>query len=312
MKKPKILILGSGAIGCYFGGRLAQAGLEVSLVARSDYAALRNKKEIQIKSYEGDFSYRPYHLFDHSDSLPTDFDFVLVCQKALPQIPLVEQLRPLAKNGATLVLMQNGVEVEAPIAQAFPHNTVLGGIAFIGVSRLAPGKIHHQLAGGLTLGAYPQQVSSAANNLASWFQQAGVPAKASAEIQKERWKKLVWNASFNPVGVLAHGANTAQMLNHPATLRLIQGIMDEVIALAGQLGYAIHPDFAKKQIETTRQMPPYQTSMLLDFQQGRVMELEAILGNALKKAEDISFSAPYLTALYGLLAHYQPSDEPNP
>lgn len=307
MKLPHVLILGSGAIGCYYGGRLAQAGWQVSLFARSDYAALAAAGPVQVTSYQGDFSYTPVQVLCRASDLLHPPDYILICQKALPQIPLVEQVQELLQPHTKLVLVQNGVELEAPLAKAFPLHEILGGIAFIGVSRLAPGRIHHQIAGSITLGSYPEGVSPACQALADAFSQAGVQARTTSNLQRERWKKLIWNLGFNPVSVLAQGADTHKLLQQPETRELILAVMHEGINLANALGYRLDSDFAEKQIELTSGMAPYKTSMTLDFETGRPLELEAILGNALRAAQRIGFPTPRMQTLYALLLFRQPA-----
>jgi len=306
MNPPHVLILGSGAIGCYYGGRLAQAGWQVSLFARSDYASLAATGQVQVKSHLGDFTFTPVQVVNHASQLTHAPDYILICQKALPQIPLVTQLQTLVQPQTKLVLLQNGVDLETPLAQAFPHHEIIGGIAFIGVSRLSPGQIHHQIAGSIKLGSFPQGVSPACLALAQAFVKAGVQATTTPQLQSERWKKLIWNLGFNPVSVLAQGADTHQLLNQPEAKELILAVMQEGIALANALGHAIELGFAELQIQVTLALAPYKTSMTLDYQAGRPLELEAILGNALRAARNIGFDAPRMQTLYALLLFCQP------
>ncbi|MDX2471293.1 MAG: 2-dehydropantoate 2-reductase [SAR324 cluster bacterium] len=302
--KKKAVIVGTGAIGSYFGGRLAQAGFEVTTLCRSDFEIVK-AQGIEISSYLGDFHFTPHSVIQNPEEYQDEADYVFVCVKALPEISIIEKVKQLVVKKTAIVIIQNGIEIDPPFAKAFPSNEIIGGIGFIGATRLGYGKVKHYIAGGLSLGNYPQGVSEKTSTLIKAFQGAGVEAKETTSIQRARWKKLVWNIGFNPVSVLCKGADTHQLLDNPETLKLIQSLMKEVTQLSTALGFDISPAFAEKQIELTRQMAPYKTSMTMDIEEGRPMELEAIVNNAIKVGTRINMPTPYMKALYGLLVHHQ-------
>jgi 2-dehydropantoate 2-reductase len=121
----------------------------------------------------------------------------------------------------------------------------------------------------------------------------------SENIQYERWKKLVWNAPFNPMSVLCVGADTKKILDNLASRNLVENVMKEVCILAEADNCKLPLDVIAKNIDATEKMKPYKTSMLLDFEAGRKMEIEAILGNAINFAKEKSIEVPYLSSFYG-------------
>lgn len=302
MSQPihSVLVLGAGAVGGYFGARLAQAGLEVSLVARSDFEAVK-KQGLQIKSYQGDFALEPAQVVRQTADYQGRPDLLLVATKVVPGDNLIEQIAPVAHPGLTVLMIQNGIDLEAPVAEAFSEVSLLSAIAFVGAGRTAPGVIHHQMRGELEIGDFPSgSAPQRLNEVVSLFERAAVPVRASRDIVQSRWKKLLWNASFNPLSVLGL-ADTQRILEIPQSEALVRAVMDEVMQLAQAAGHELAPDLPEKNIAITSKQPPYKTSMLLDYEAGRPLETEAILGRPLRLAKRLGISAPHLEMLEGLL-----------
>ncbi|MGQ9750349.1 2-dehydropantoate 2-reductase [Desulfosoma sp.] len=295
-----VLVVGAGAIGGYYGGRLAQAGARVSVVARSDYSVVV-REGIRIESPAGDFHFRPDRVLHKAEDLGRYPDVILVGLKVLKHIRPAELLRAAVGPKTALLLIQNGVDVERPVAEAFPDNEILSGLAFICVHRTSPGCVLHQDYGRLVLGRYPEGTSSRAEKLAEMFRRAGVPCEVTPNVVTARWHKLVWNAPFNPMSVLCGGANTSEMLGHDETARLVRAVMEEVCAVASAAGHALPDDVVERMITDTRKMTPYKTSMLLDYEAGRPMEVEAILGNAVRIARRLGVHVPRMETLYALM-----------
>ncbi len=295
-----ILVVGAGAVGGYYGGRLAQAGARVSVVARSDYEVVKNGG-IHIESPAGDFHFRPHGVFRSAAAFGGFPDVILVGLKVLEHIRTADLIRDAVGPKTAILLIQNGVDIEPPVAEAFPNNEVLSGLAFICVHRTAPGKVLHQDYGRIVLGRYPGGPSETARRLAEMFRRAGVPCEVTEDVITARWQKLVWNAPFNPISVLCGGASTQDMLGREETTRLVRAVMEEVCAVAAATGHPLPDDVVDRMIADTRKMTPYKTSMLLDFEAGRPMEVEAIVGNAIRIARRLGVPVPHLETLYALL-----------
>ncbi|MBF0583527.1 MAG: 2-dehydropantoate 2-reductase [Magnetococcales bacterium] len=295
-----ILVVGTGAVGGYYGAQLAKAGARVSTTHRSDFATVQ-AHGIQIDGMQGPYHFQPAQVLQSVADYNGFPDYILVGLKVLEEIATADIIRPAVGPDTTILLLQNGVETEPPVAAAFPNNEILSGLAFVCLSRTAPGHIRHTCYGHLAIGRFPDGPSHAARQLAHLFETAGTPCSVTENIVLDRWKKLVWNAAFNPVSVLGQ-ATTQEILAHPPTAQLVEQLMTEVCQIAAATGYPLPADCVPKNLAATRKMKPYKTSMLLDYLAGRSMEVEAILGNALRAAQRHHVAAPHLENLYSLLS----------
>ncbi len=300
--KPEILVVGSGAIGSFYAGKLVQSGAHVDMLCRSDYEVIKSRG-IDVKSIWGDFHYIPRKSISvKNPESDGNYDYVIVCTKVLPTIDVPGLIRPFVKNQTVIVLIQNGIDIEPPIVKAFPDNEVLSGLAFVCCERKAPGEVHHTDYGRLVIGRYPGGKSTSATRLVELFQSAGVPAEVTEDVKTARWAKLVWNAPFNPISVLAGGCTTDKMVGTPLIESIVRAIMGEVVAVAQADGSSLTPSIIDEHVNATKVMKPYKTSMLNDWEAGRPIEVEAILGNAVRKAEQLGVEVPHLKTLYALLS----------
>lgn len=301
-KKLKILVFGAGGVGAYFGGRLAQAGAEVATVCRSDYESVK-KYGYRIGSAAGDFEFFPAKVCHSAADYHDAADVVMVTTKVLPGICVPELIRPAVSKNTSIFIVQNGIDVEEEFAAAFPGNEIISAIAYIGVFREGDGRITHTGAGRLRAGIYPEdKASPRLKQLAELFKKSNVECEIVSDIIRARWEKLVWNVPFNPVSVLAGGADTQEMVCNPELEKLCRSIMQEVCAVAKACGRALAQDVAEKNINYTRTFPAYKTSMLLDYENGRPLEVDAILGNVIRNADVHNVSIPHIRTIHALLS----------
>jgi len=301
-KKLKILVFGAGGVGAYFGGRLAQAGAEVSTVCRSDYESVK-KFGYRIGSIAGDFEFIPVKVCHSAADYHDTADIVMVTTKVLPGISVPELIRPAVSANTSIFIIQNGIDMEKEFAAAFPGNEIISAIAYIGVFREGDGRITHQGAGRLRAGIYPEgNASPRLQQLAELFKQSSVECEIVSDIVRARWEKLVWNVPFNPVSVLAGGVDTREMVQNPELEQLCLNLMHEVCAVAKACGKELREDVAEKNINYTRNFPPYKTSMLLDYENGRPLEVDAILGSVIRNADVHNVPVPHIRTVYALLS----------
>ena len=298
--KPTVLIAGTGAIGGYYGGKLAQAGARISALCRSDYDTVKSSG-IQVTSPGGDFHFRPDPVVRNASELGFFPDYILVALKVLPAVDAASIIRGAVGPETSILLIQNGIESEAAVAKAFPENEIISALGFICVSREAPGVIRHQDFGKLGFGHYPSGNSDKVALLADLFESVGVTCMVTDDVVTARWRKLVWNAPFNPISVLAGGADTKTMLDDPDSRDLVRAVMEEVCAVAASTGHPLPDSVVDENIDHTLAMTPYKTSMLLDFEAGRPLEVEAILGKAVRVARENGVPAPRMETLHALL-----------
>ncbi|HYE37453.1 2-dehydropantoate 2-reductase [Methylocaldum sp.] len=296
----KVLVIGTGAVGSFYGSLLAKQGAEVSVVARSDYEHVKvHGIEITSETKLGNYHFRPQAVVRNAAELTEKPDYVLLCIKVVEQADRVGLLKDAVGPDTSIVLISNGIDIEDEIARTFPNNELISGLAFICVTRTAPGKIWHQSYGRLALGNYPRGLSEKARALCSAFEQSGINCAASEDIVTARWQKCVWNAPFNPLSVLSAGLSTNDILSTQESF--VRNIMEEICLIAKATGHTLPSDIVDKNIDSTYNMPPYKTSMLLDFEAGRPMETEVILGNAVRAGRKAGAPIPHLESVYALM-----------
>lgn len=295
-----VLIVGAGAVGALFGSALARQGARVSVVCRSDYDVV-NRDGYDIRSpVFGDHRFRPEHVYRNVADCREPPDYLLLTSKVLENVDRAALIRPAVGPRTVIVLIQNGVDIEPPIAAAFPENELLSSLAFVAVGRSAPGQVDHQSLGSLILGRYPSGISPAAQQLAAAFEAGKVPCKLTENVVGARWQKAVWNATFNPISILGGVLDTAAMLKTDADQAFVRSAMHEVCDVARAAGHPQSPNLIEQMLAGTKAMPAYKTSMALDYENGRPMEIEAILGNTVRAARKVGVATPNLDAIYAL------------
>jgi 2-dehydropantoate 2-reductase len=295
-----ILIVGAGAVGALYGSALAGQGARVCVVCRSDYDVV-SREGYDIRSQLlGDHRFRPERVYREVAECREPPDYLVLTSKVLEDVDRAALIRPAVGPRTVIVLIQNGVDIEAPIAAAFPGNELLSCLAFIGVGRGGPGQVHHQTLGSLLMGAYPSGVTPAAQKLAAAFEAGKISCRLTEDVIGGRWQKAVWNAVFNPISILGGVLDTATMLNTEANQAFIRGAMQEVCDVAQASGHPQSPNLVEQMLATTKTMRAYKTSMALDYENGRPMEIEAIVGNTVRAARAVGVATPKLDAIYAL------------
>jgi 2-dehydropantoate 2-reductase len=295
-----ILIVGAGAVGALFGSALARQGAQVSVVCRSDYDVVSREGYDIISPLLGNHRFYPQEVFREVAECKTPPDYLILTTKVLEGVDRAALIRPAVGPETVIVLIQNGVDIEAEIATAFPENEILSGLAIVGVGRSAPGMVNHQTMGQLNLGRYPSGASPAAERIATLLNGAGIGCKVTDNVVTARWQKAVWNATFNPISITGGMLDTSVMLGTPESTAFIQRAMAEVCAVAAAAGHPMPPKLIDQLIAGTKAIPPYHTSMALDYKYGRPMEIEAILGNTVRAARTHGVDTPILETLYAL------------
>ncbi|MGR9015044.1 MAG: ketopantoate reductase family protein, partial [Gammaproteobacteria bacterium] len=269
----KVLVIGAGAIGAFYGSLLAKAGAEVSVVCRSDYDQVKRHGFIIDSHPLGRKDFTPVQVLKNAADFEGVADYILLCTKVISNLDRVALIRSAVSKNTAIVFIQNGVEIEQEMRDAFPDNEVISGLAFICCNRVSPGEIVHLAYGRLALGNLPNGISHKTAQLCELFNQSGIDCKATEDIVTGRWQKCVWNAPFNPLSVLSGGLPTLDILQTQESL--VRSIMQEVCDIAEASGHRLPGDIVDINIEHTYAMPPYKTSMLLDYEHGQPMETEA-------------------------------------
>lgn len=294
----RVAILGAGAVGGYYGGRLAQAGHDVRFLYRSELEAVR-ERGLRLVSVDGDWQGSIQAFASAPEIGPCDA--VVVAFKSA-QAELFPALLPevLAPGGSVVCLM-NGLGHEEMIARVVGAQRVVAGAAFICAERGEPGVVHHYAVGGLSVGPYfPQGRSEAmrfCQELSALFESSGVPCKALEDGMGIKWGKLVWNVPFSGISVWAGGVTTDRIVSDPHLRRFAEELMDEVLVAAGACGVTLDPRAPARNMKQTEGMGAYRPSMLVDFLAYRPIEWEAIVAEPLRRGEEAGASLPRMREL---------------
>lgn len=295
----RIAILGAGAIGLYYGARLALAGRDVSFLARSDLTAIR-ERGITLKVEGREDVLKPAAVFARAEDIGP-VDLVILTLKATANAELTHLLPPLLGPATRLLTLQNGLGSEDTVARWVDRDRILGGLCYIACMRLAPAEVTCLHAGSIALGEADGPARERTRELAASFESAGVACRVVDDLVAARWRKLIWNVPFNGLSIAAGAVTTDVLCADPALRGEVQALMREVQAAARQLGIDIPDDVLRKQYDVTPPMGPYRPSSLVDFLAGRPLEIEAIWGEPLRRAQAAGAAMPRLALLYALL-----------
>lgn len=300
-------IIGVGGIGGYYGGKLAQSGRNVHFLLHSDYDFVKSNG-LQIDSCDGSFHIDNVNAYTSTAEMPA-VDVIIVGLKTTNNHLLKDMLRPLldkTTDGKTpiVLLIQNGIGVEADVQIMLPDAPLVAGLAFICSAKRGPGHIDHQCYGHISLGDYSVGSDEDMTALVGDLNAAGITAR-QVEYNEARWRKAVWNMPFNGMTV-ALGAQTDELLKHPSTRDLIRRQMLEVIHAAHACGATGIPEsFADEMIRSTDEMTPYSPSMKLDYDFHRPMEINYLYTRPLAIAREHGAPMPSLEMLESQLRFLQ-------
>lgn len=290
-----VAVVGSGAIGLYYGGRLAEAGMDVKFLARSDFDQL-SEFGLEVESVAGNFHLTDISVFKNPEDIGP-VDLVIVAWKATANDALAGVLPPLVHEQTRVLTLQNGLGNCERIAETVGAQRVYGGLCFVCINRIAPGSIRHTAGGRMTIGKFSGELPSMAETIARRFKAANIPASAVNDLAKAQWEKLLWNIPFNGLAVAEGGITTDLLLANPAMENEIRRLMHEVIAAAAAQGILLDPNLIDTNIERTRPMGPYQPSTMIDFMEGRELELGPIWEEPLRRAKAAGIAMPNLENL---------------
>lgn len=297
--KPRIAIIGSGALGCYYGGRLAKAGEDVHFLVRSGRANVA-ARGIRIKTPDERIHVRKVQTYGSTADIGP-CDLVIIALKATSNDILKSLLPPLFRPGTLVLTLQNGLGVEEPVAAAVGAERVLGALCYIGCMRKAPGVVECTFPGLMTIGEFGRPVQERTRRVAALLAKAGVKTQTHDNLEEQRWRKLVWNVPFNGIAIAAGGITTDVMMADEGLTALARKLMEEVVEAAAKFGHVIPRSFVDLQFERTAKIGDYRPSSLVDFEEGREIELEEIWGEPMRRARSVGVPMPRLETIYWLI-----------
>ncbi len=273
-------VIGTGAIGGYYGAKLAQGGQDVHFLFHSDYDYVR-EHGLRVNSGDGGFHLDHVNAYQDVRQMPK-CDVVIVALKTVHEQMLREMLPPLLTDDTVVLLIQNGMGMEQDVEQMVPGVKLAAGLAFICCSKTHPGVIDHLDLSGLNVGNYnaPQETI---DRMIAEMVSADIDAR-NVDYLEARWRKLLWNMPFNGLSVALH-TDTDALVRNAATRRLLRAMTQEVIEAAHAVGVKGLTDRdADAMIEMTTKMRPYKPSMRLDWDYHRPMEVYYLYTRPIEEA----------------------------
>jgi len=294
---PVIAIVGCGAVGCYYGGRLAQLGLPVHFLFRSGFDAAR-KQGLIVRSSDGDFTIPPdqLHAYRTPEEMPKA-DVVLVALKTTANSMYEPLIKPLLHEHSVILTIQNGLGNEERLAELFGRERIMGGLAFVCINRMKDGTICHLDHGQIKLAEFNGPPRERTRQISELFNAAKVRCEVLDDLRFARWEKLVWNVPFNGLGAVLN-KTTDLLIGSNEGVALVRALMQEVIETAASLNIQFPQTLPEEKIAHTRTMGAYRTSMQIDRQEGRPLEIDSIIYRPLMAATAGKIATPCMQTLY--------------
>lgn len=299
----KISIIGTGAVGSYYGIMLANAGHHVDFLLRSDYEYVKSNGLKLYSNAHKDIILPSVNAYKSTKEMPKS-DIVIVALKTTQNNEVLPKILPdIVDNDSIVILVQNGLGMEEDLSAQLPSLQLAGGAALISSHKTQKGTVIHQDYGNLDLGSYNLQQPSLLDNFSGQLISSGVPSSHQS-LKKLRWKKLVWNMTFNGLSVVLD-KTTNQILDDPKDLKRCKIIMKEVIEAAKACDVLLPENFDQEMIAFTQKMIPYAPSMKLDYDFGRPMELQYIYEKPILFAREAGYNMVYTEELFNELVQLE-------
>ena len=297
----KVCFIGTGALGGYYAACLARAGEEVHCLCRSDHDTVA-RKGLRVKSCEGDFNAK-VHAHRTAEAIGVS-DLVIVGVKTTSNEAVPPLLKPVVGPDTILLTLQNGLGNEELLHRHYPAGQIMGGVCFLCSNRIGPGRIHHIAHGHIQLAEFSGSVRERTRRVAGLFSRAKVRCEAHESLGEIRWRKLVWNIPFNGLSITANGATVEDILRDSELFQTARELMAETIRTANEEGHAIPEEFIQQNITYSSNMGYYKTSMQLDFEAGRPLEIESIIGEPVRRAGKLGLKVPAMQELYAAIRRW--------
>lgn len=295
----RIAVMGTGAVGGYFGAKLADAGHEVAFIARGRHLQALCANGLQVTSPNGNLHVKSALFTDDAAKIGA-VDLILFCVKSYDTEAAAEQIKPLIAERTRILSLQNGVDNPDRLAGIFNPSKILPAVVYVGAQLIAPGVVAHSNGGRIIFG----EIGGATGESTKWLRQtltdAGIPCEISAAIEQIQWTKLLWNAPFCAISCLAR-ANVKQIVESESLAALALDCMTEVQAAARTHGIELRREQFDEILTFSRGLGDFKPSMLQDLEAGKPLEYEAFNGIVVQTLRRAGAPAPINQAFYATL-----------
>jgi 2-dehydropantoate 2-reductase len=293
--------MGSGAVGGYFGARLAAAFHDVTFIARGPHLAAMRQQGLTLESLHGNLQIRDALFTDDLSQLGA-VDLVLFCVKSYDTDANAAKLAPLIGDRTIILSLQNGVDNADKIAQRWGHRRILAGVVYMGSQLLQPGKVQHSSGGKIVFGELDGQVHETTQAIERLLSSAEISCEVSNAIRNIQWRKLLWNAPFCAISCLTH-SNVKEIVESDSLTKLALDCMAEVREAAQTQAIDLNPALFEETLNFSKSLGDFKPSMLQDLEAGKPLEYEAFNGIVVELLGRAGKEAPTNQVFYGALKY---------
>lgn len=298
----RIAVMGTGAVGAYFGARLAAAGHDLVFIARGKHLEAMRRHGLRVNS-PGGALHIENACFTADASDAGKVELILFCVKSYDTESAAEFLAPLIGAPTAILSLQNGIDNPEKIARRWGNERTLTGVVYIGAQVAAPGVVNHSAGGKIIFGPSTDAVGENAKLVEQTLSAAGIPCELSGDIQKMQWTKLLWNAPFCAVSCLTR-TNVKQIVESEPLTRLVLDCMSEVQTAARTRGIDLPDKLCAEALAFSQGLGAFKPSMLQDLEAGKPLEVDAFNGVVIKLLQQAGKTAPTNQSLYAMLKYW--------
>lgn len=297
----QILVMGAGAVGGYFGGRIAErTSSKISLVARGRHLQAIQQKGLTILSPEGNSVVETEAFGDPRQAHSPDL--ILFTVKSYDTDTAIQQIHPVMSGHTQVLTIQNGIENYEKLVQAFGEERVIQGFCKVGAGVTSPGIIEYKAFGVVTAGERDGRLSDRIDRLQKLFSAARIPFNISKDIRHEVWVKFAWNAIFNMLTALAD-VTVEKLFKYKESEELCGALFNEIKEVAATQNIELAAEEEHNIMERAKRLTGFETSTYQDRKKGKRLEFEAFAGAIVRLAEKHNIAVPCNKMLYALLKH---------
>jgi 2-dehydropantoate 2-reductase len=297
----RIAVMGAGAVGGYFGGKLAAAGHNVSFIARGGHLEALQRHGLTVESFQGDFHIEE-GVFTGDPAQIGGVDLALFCVKSYDTLAAVKEIAPLIGQQTQILSLQNGVDNADKISQLWGNERTLAGVVYIGAAIARPAVVKHSSGGRILFGALDGAIRATAKRVEQALCAAGIPCELSADIRKAQWRKLLWNAPFCAISCLTR-ATVKEIVESDSLRPLAIDCMMEVREAANTQGVALEQALVDETLTFSKSLGDFKPSMLQDLEARKALEYEAFNGIVVDLLHQTGKQAPINQVFYSTLSY---------
>lgn len=307
--KIDVLLYGVGAIGSFYAFILNRVpSVRLTLVARSNYEAVKANGITLNSDIHGKHTFRPFKVVNNPTDVAGHYDYIVCVNKAINQDAVAKSLTPVVSDTTTIVLIQNGVGNEDPFRAQFPNCSILSCVTWVGATQTSPGIVTHIKSENTEIGLFPNSLLSPTleatrlSDFTALLKAGNTKFVVEPNVQIRRWEKVVWNVAWNAITSLTQIDTQTWLHSSPDAIPLTKALMEEVIEVARKSGVPMRDGLVDELFTKILALPGVYTSMQKDVVARNPLEIDVILGVPVRKARELGVKIPVLEVIYTLVA----------